>query len=967
MLPYITRILVFTFLQLSLLTAVFLIASREGWVFAQVNDVNAVSSGLLILLVIAASFIFLNMFFLSSSLTQQRRLSTLLPTHSRGVIRDSFESLIRRLEDQIHHLELDQSRLDAIMETVPDGIITINEIGIIEKVNAAAEQIFRYQREDLLGKNVSNLLPTPSDTSYDAFIRAHFNEANSHYAREVNAKHKDGSEFPIELISAEMTMNGRPIFVAIIRDLSDSKNARDKLVESQALQGAVLESALDCIITIDECDRIMEFNPAAEETFGYIRNEVIGQRLVDTIVPEQFRVAHEEGMKRYQESGEQAVLGQRIEIVGLHKDGHEFPIELAITPIELNGKKLFTAYVRDISARKIAEDELKEAKRQAEDASMAKSDFLAVMSHEIRTPMNAILGSLSILDETKLDDRQRRFLENAEHSGHAMLWIINDILDFSKIESGKLCLEQSQINLVELTEETVGLLVSRARDKGIELVTFFDPRLPREIFGDPGRIRQIVMNLVSNAVKFTDVGGVMVSVMPDEGNIRFEVTDTGIGISAEDRSFLFQEFVQADSAYSRKYGGTGLGLAISGRLAKMMNGDIGVESEPNKGSVFWFTIPSGISKPVSLLGVPSGLPKKVCLSPHNDLTRIALTRQLHSWGVDTTEIADGDDAPPSMKIFDNDIVRRIEFVNSTVNCDLKQLEIPFTQIGLASVLKGKFNCGDCLREVSEAKSSEMFVGKNRILLAEDSQANQMVAIAMLESEGLEVDAVANGLEAVQAVASLPYDLVLMDLSMPEMDGVEATRLIRGMDGELGEIPILAMTANAVKEDLRRCIDAGMNDYITKPVNKRELIKMISRYLVKDDKSVTMIDDDDDQLTGQEYISTTVLDQLEQDTGVEMLPRMMKIYFQESRGRFLRISQAGAAHDLSLLEHEAHALKSSSGTMGAVALQVLAKDLESACKLGDEDLALSLVAKIQPVGELCMQKLAYRYDMDAANG
>ena len=880
----------------------------------------------------------------------------------------SFNHMSSRVKALYDEVQSDKDRLRAIMETVVDGIITINEHGVIESVNTAACHIFGYRVEEMLGRNVTMLMPESFQGDHDAHIQGHLHIGQSKIIgrnRELKGVRKNGTEFPLEVAVSKMTLNDKKFFVGALRDLSDVKEANEKLKESRILQGAVLDSALDCIITIDGKGRVLEFNPSAEQTFGYRRNEIIGQPMADFIIPEHYRSAHMQGIAHYLKNGRHHVLGRRIDITAIRKSGEEFPIELAITPIDLNGKTVFTAYLRDISERLRAEADLRYAKTQAEAASQAKSDFLAVMSHEIRTPMNAILGSLSILDETPLQPEQKRFLDTAEQAGRAMLWLINDILDFSKIEAGKLELEQSEIDIVALVEETVELMVPRARDKGIALTTYFDPGLPARVEGDPGRFRQIVLNLVSNAVKFTDEGGVQIIVSADrDERIRFEVSDSGIGIPEEIQMSLFQEFVQANSAYSRKYGGTGLGLAISSRLARMMEGDIGVNSQPGEGSRFWVTLKLPRVADAGLLGVPEGLPENVRLSIANTVVRNGLCKQLLAWGVGVEQRLSETGDTPLLEIMGPGESRVVVLKDVTVMCSITELEMPVKQAVLIAVLQGRKVVQACNENTAIEQVAVAPDGTGRILLVEDSQANQMVAIAMLERGGYEVDAVANGLEAVEAVGRFRYDLVLMDLSMPEMDGIEATKRIRAQQGKLGAMPIIAMTANAMEQDLQRCLEAGMDDYITKPVDKHKLLVMVRKWLEQNvPEAVVGGNQKKNETLDEVCINLKILAQLEEDTSAEFVPKMMEVYFRETRKRFDVVDAAIRSRDLQCLKDEAHALKSSAGTMGAAALQELAKAVELACKAGNEEEAFRMACEVKNVGQHCIAQLAQHYDVE----
>jgi PAS domain S-box-containing protein len=632
-----------------------------------------------------------------------------------------------------------------------------------------------------------------------------------------------------------------------------------QLQEDLKHQNAIINSALDCIINMDHEGRITEFNPMAEQTFGYSRAEVIGRSLVETIVPPAQREAHNKGLKHYLATGESPILGKRIEVTALRSDGTEFPVEMAISVTRIKDKPLFTSYMRDITERREYEIALQQAKVLAEEAAEAKSSFLANMSHEIRTPMNAVLGLLGLLaEEDNLTTHQQTWVKTAHQSSNMLLNLINDTLDFSKIDAGKLSLDTESFNLRSLIDTTINMLAPKAESKGISLSSSLEKTLPTNIEGDSGRLRQILVNLIGNAIKFTDQGEINLEVASTgDGEIhflRFAVHDTGIGIQTRDQEKLFTAFTQLTRDDAIPPDGTGLGLAISRQLVKLMGGDIGVESEPDEGSCFWFEIPLVQGSPATENLAETG--------PATD--RVApVTGQLH-------------DQPP----------------------------------------------------VSPRPGSGA-----RILLAEDSPANQMVALAMLKETGNHIDTVMNGKEAVESLCNLPYDLVLMDISMPEMNGMEATTVIRELAGDKGRIPIVAMTAHAIKGDREKFLAAGMNDYISKPVDKQMLLEVLDRWLPENPGAAQAITAAEPTSQPSQVLDINTLEQLARDTSPEMLPRMLAAFREETNSRVQAISRHLSPPAVEQLQREAHSLKSSAGTFGAFNLQQLTLELELACRNG----------------------------------
>ena len=456
---------------------------------------------------------------------------------------------------------------------------------------------------------------------------------------------------------------------------------RMKLRDSEARTRAVIDTALDAVITMNAQGDIMEWNRQAETIFGWSRGEAIGRELADTIIPPQYREAHRKGLRHFLATGQGPVLNRRIEISAIRRDGSQFPVELAVCPLKTGDSYVFNAFIEDITERKRAADELKQAKEGAEASNRAKSEFLANMSHEIRTPMNGILGMAELLLKTELNEKQLNFAETAHRSGIALLQVINDILDFSKIEAGKLDLDTTDFDLRQTVEEAVQLMAERAQAKRLELACLIPESVPTYLHGDSGRLRQILLNLIGNAIKFTEQGEVVVEVHTTSGaeevrrptcevqgrgvasdvetsnleprtsnttvDLLFTVRDTGIGISPEGQLRIFDAFVQADGSTTRKYGGTGLGLAIVKKLVPMMGGTVGVRSKPGEGSTFWFTV----RLPKHIGPVEPRLPTgrniqgiHVLIVDDNATNRTILEHHLEAWGMCRQSAASGAEA-----------------------------------------------------------------------------------------------------------------------------------------------------------------------------------------------------------------------------------------------------------------------------------------------------------------------------------
>ncbi len=764
------------------------------------------------------------------------------------------------------------------------------------------------------------------------------------------------------------------------RLVKSEHEAREKELRIRTIMDNVGEG----IITLNERGVIQSFNRAASSIFGYEPEEIIGAN-VKTLIPLDLRGAHENGMKRYMSGGDPTVVGRKsVELPALHKNGDIFHLELAINALELDRQRIFVGIVRDITERKRSELDLRTAMEKAELANQAKSEFVANMSHEIRTPLNAVLGVAELLSRTPLAPEQKKYLNMISSSGKSLLAILNDVLDFSKIEAGRMELAPINFQLGELLQALAAIMSINVGDKDLELAIGVEPGTPQALLGDSHRLQQILVNLVGNAIKFTDQGEVAVLVDcasrdGDQAQLRFRVRDTGIGMSQEQQERLFSAFTQADTSVTRKFGGTGLGLVISRRLAQLMGGDISLQSTKGEGSEFTLTLPLQVTTAAEPGN--DGLGNlRLLVVDDNQTCRDYLAKTIvgRAWQVETAaSAARALELLRAGEVYDALLVdwQMPECDGMACLQDVRALDLPVhppvimtvnaygrsryrREPGLIQPDAYLFkpitsaNLFDTLYEVLVRKNTGMASGldqekrlprfnNTRLLLVEDNPFNQIIARELLEQAGALVDVVDNGQEAIDKLRGdahssdlQRYALVLMDVQMPIMDGFTATRIIRE-HMQLRDLPVLAMTAGVTEFEREQCIASGMNDLIAKPIEVEQMLHTISNYLSADQLLEPGPALSSGAIAGEEksegVFNADKLQQLAAGREGQMEKTRLLIgnLLDSAEQQLEKIHDACTARDYESLSRMLHSMRGSLGVIGASRFADVAQRLELA--------------------------------------
>ena len=891
-----------------------------------------------------------------------------------------------------------RSKLAAIVESSNDGIVSMTLDGVITSWNKGAESVYGYRAKEVMGKTVSILAPPERvDETAAILARLRRGEQTSHF--ETVRVRKDSSRIDVSLtISPIQNAAGDVVgAAAIVRDITEEKRAEKALRESEERYRLLFQRNLAGVYRAGLDGQILDCNEAFARIFGFATAAELKGRPAEELYG--YPEARLEFTTRLCERG----LLTNFENCLRRKDGTPVWVLENAALITNSGEpaQVIEGSLIDITERKRTEAELHKAKEAAEAASHAKSEFLAMMSHEIRTPMNGIIGMTELALDTTLSLEQREYLEMVKESADTLLTLLNDLLDFSKIEAGKLTLNLGEFDLQETLSSAMRTLAPRADEKGLELTWETLPDVPARVVGDPGRVRQILLNLVGNAIKFTERGEVdlQVEIESQEADwavLHFCISDTGIGIPHEKQSRIFEAFMQADSSTTRKYGGTGLGLAITSRLVELMEGRIWLESKPDQGSTFHFTAKFGLAKgplpeptpfaKVNLQGMP------VLVVDDNGTNRRILAAMLRRWSMQPSLAERGHEAVVTMRrakemgkpfplvLLDAQmpgmdgfsVVEQLRQDPTLAGCAIMMLTSAgqrgdaarCRELGIRAYLVKPIRQSELLEAIllvlgqsSQEKAPAELVTRHtiretrpklRILLAEDNAINRELVRRLLGREGHTVLAVTTGREAVNLWENDAegIDVVLMDVEMPDMDGLQATAVIRAKEKLSGKhVPIIAMTAYAMKGDRERCLAAGMDGYVPKPIRHQDLFETIHT-LVLDIHSVSLdgrTEKDSEEIVDEALLMSRV------DGDVQLLNDLVDLFLEEYPHLLETIRAAIEQEDVRGVERGAHGLKGSTSNLAARMASEAARKLERLARegglVGAEDLLRDLESQL----------------------
>ncbi len=822
----------------------------------------------------------------SSILLVQRAQPLLWMIDTAPLILGFLAGLIGRRQRLTAVVTLAKKEWEAIFDSFSDPILVGDRERQVIRCNHAVADRLNTRYVNIIGRPLSEVLDFDPGLRVDDFRGKEFEWLGRLYEFSTFSLTAEGSELR-DLI--------------ILHDITERKRAEIEIDRQKQFFETLVQNSPVAIVVLDTSERIVSCNPAFEKLYGYKREEILGGLLDPLITNDETRSEAQEYTRQVM-TGTVHVISKRR-----RRDGSLVDVEILGVPVFVSNEKVGAlAMYHDIS-------ELLRARREAEQANRAKGDFLANMSHEIRTPMNGVIGMLELALDTQLSAEQRDYLQTSLRSAEGLLTLLNDILDFSKIEAGMLELESIDFNLRNTVEDVAYTLARRAQDRGLEMVCHIHPGIASDLHGDPGRLRQVLVNLVGNAIKFTHQGEIVIRAEPREGNdgrvkVHFSVQDTGIGIPRERQAAIFGRFTQADMSTTREYGGSGLGLAISKQLVELMGGNIGVERAPGVGSTFWFEIeyekqPPRTKRETGPLtpGPVNLMQARILVVDDNQTNRTVLIKNVEALGSRVEAVSSGAEAievlrlaqragnPFHVLLLDLQMpgmdgeqtaravksdpaikdVKIIILTSMGERGDALRLELLGCSGYLLKPIKQQmlFDAVVAVLNQKEDRAAGLITRSillerrspgQRILLAEDNLINQKLTVTLLQKAGFAVDAVETGRQAIGRIESESYSAVLMDVQMPEMDGFEAARLIREREIQSGaHIPIIAMTAHAMQGDRERCLAAGMDDYLSKPLEPKALFSALDRWTtIPKRPRADLMSDDENGLFGESVEPTS---------------------------------------------------------------------------------------------------------------
>ncbi len=903
-------------------------------------------------------------------------------------------------------LAASEERYRRFIELAPYGVLVQSEGRLVFVNPRAVEMLGGRSDQDLIGREILDFLH-PDDHAGARQRLRHLNEERAAVpALEERWLRLDGSTFDGEAIAVPYEHEGRAASLVLLQDISERKEAerhiqdlnralehgireRDAALEAlhhkEEETSAIVDNLFDCVISIDASGTVRSANPALTTVFGYQEQEVVG-RNVSMLMAEPDAGQHDNYLARFAETGESSVIGAGRDVTGRHRDGRAIPLHLSVREYRVRGERLFVGILQDISERQKFITELTQARNDAEQANRAKSAFLAAMSHEIRTPMNGVIGLLDVLEHTRMTSNQADLVTTIRTSAHTLLRIIDDILDFSKIEAGRLEIERAPVSIPDLVEGLVASMVPVADRQDVDLALFVDPRIPERVLSDDVRLRQVLYNLLGNAVKFAGGRPAQHGLVAIRAEIEretpltvcFRIVDNGIGMSPETVRSLFQAFAQAGFSTTRRFGGTGLGLPISRRLVDMMGGEIDVDSRLGEGSTFRVVLPfepapeQPRGRDPDLAGVHCAIVDAPGLETRDlrvylehagasveivgDVSGLAPVAREHSGPVVgirwvTDGLALSQKAGPEnlrhlrivpgrkrrMRVDNGDVV--------TLDCAVFVQRTLVRAVAVAAGLASPETFQEPARQrlpgedhpppsVAEARASNRL-----ILVAEDDMLNQKVILRQLALLGHAAEVADDGKQALDLWRDGGYALVLTDLHMPEMDGYSLASSIRAEEQPGSRTPILALTANALKGEAGRAMEAGMDEYLTKPVPLEQLRTALERWLPEENAPDVQghagVGEEGSDRAQPPIFDVSVLVALVGDEA-ETLHGFVDDYLGSLKMLSEALETAGAADGFDTVRSNAHRLKSSSRSVGALQLADICEDLEHGAAAGERE-------------------------------